>query len=78
MHFPSDQLALPVIERRAEIPAGAVFAHAGRSLIVRRVCGTDAAAPVIAEELSAVGKALAGQLALWSANSVLRCMAVRT
>ena len=72
-----DLIAPPVIERRAEVPAGAVFTFAGRSLIVRSVHGPDAAAPVITEELSAVGRALAGQLALWSADGVLRAMAGR-
>lgn len=70
-----DLIAPPVLERSAEVPAGAVFVHAGRPLIVRSVHGSDAAAPVIAEELTAVGQALPGQLALWSADGVLRAMA---
>ena len=69
-----DLIAPPVIERSAHVPAGAVIAYAGRPLIVRSVHGTDAAAPVILEELSPVGQALAGQLSLWSADGVLRAM----
>lgn len=65
--------AEPVLERTAEIPAGAVIEHGGRPLIVRRV-GSDPAAPVILEELATFGTTLAGQLALWSADGVLRAM----
>lgn len=74
MPFQLDLIAPPVIERRAEIPEGAFVEHAGRALIVRSVHGTDPAAPVILEELSAVGQALAGQLSLWAADGVLRAM----
>ena len=63
-----------VIERRAEIPCGAVFSHGGRSLRVTRTYGTDAAAPVIVEELAAFGSTLKGQFALWSNDAVSRCI----
>lgn len=69
------RLAQPVLTRRAEIPAGAVFVHAGRPLKVVRVHGIDAAAPVIVEELASFGQAvLAGQYALWSVAGVAACM----
>ncbi|WP_315705038.1 MULTISPECIES: hypothetical protein [unclassified Bradyrhizobium] len=65
----------PVIERRAEIPAGAVFQSGGRFLKVYRVFGTDAAAPVIVEELQTFGSALKGQFGLWSQDAVSRALA---
>jgi hypothetical protein len=65
----------PTIERRAEIPAGMVFNYAGRPLLVVKSYGTDAAAPVIVEELASFGpRTLRGQLAIWSADSVSRAM----
>ena len=67
-------LFIPVITRRAEIPGGAVFMHGGRALRVFRVYGTDAAAPVIVEELTDA-VTIKGQLALWSAGAVTRALA---
>jgi hypothetical protein len=67
--------APPVVERRAEIPAGAVFSSGGRFLKVYRVFGTDAAAPVIVEELQAFGSTLKGQFGLWSQEAVARALA---
>lgn len=60
----------PVVERRAEIPRDAVFSHGGRFLKVYRVFGTDAAAPVIVEELQAFGSTLKG----WSQDAVARAL----
>ena len=65
----------PVLVRAAAIPAGLVFAYAGRFLRVTRVYGTDAAAPVIVEELAPIGHAFAGQYGLWSADAVMRAAA---
>lgn len=62
-----DIFAPPVVERRAEIPRDAVFSHGGRFLKVYRVFGSDAAAPVIVEELK-------GQFGLWSQDAVARCL----
>lgn len=64
----------PVLVRAAEIAADTVFMHAGRPLRVVKVTGTDPAAPVILEELVPWGDCLAGQLALWSADGVLRAI----
>ena len=65
----------PTIERRAELPAGTVFGYGGRSLKVVEVHGTDAAAPVIVEELSDFGSStLKGQLGLWSLDGVTRAL----
>lgn len=64
----------PVVERRAEIPRDAVFSHGGRFLKVYRVFGTDAAAPVIVEELQAFGSTLKGQFGLWSQDAVARAL----
>jgi hypothetical protein len=64
-----------VIERRAEIPAGAVFQSGGRFLKVYKVHGADAAAPVIVEELQSFGTTLKGQLGLWSQDAVERALA---
>jgi len=68
----------PVIERRAEVPAGAVFLYAGRPLRIIKAMGTDPAAPVIVEELASFGKSLKGQFAIWSADAVSRVMMQRT
>ncbi|WP_316172125.1 MULTISPECIES: hypothetical protein [unclassified Bradyrhizobium] len=65
----------PAIERRAEIPAGAVFQSGGRFLKVHRVFGTDAAAPVIVEELQNFGSTIKGQFGLWSQDTVSRALA---
>lgn len=66
----------PVIERRAEIPAGAVFQSGGRFLKIYRVFGdvSDKAAPVIVEELQSFGASLKGQFGLWSQDAVARAM----
>ncbi len=72
-----DFFAPPVIERRAEIPAGAVFQHSGRFLKVYRVFGTDARAPVIVEELQSFGSTLKGQFGLWSQDAVTRALSRR-
>lgn len=63
------------IERRAEIPAGAVFTYAGRPLRVRRVWGSMAGDVVIVEELAAFGNSLAGQYGIWSVEAVSRALA---
>lgn len=64
----------PVIERRAQIPSGAVFQFGGRFLKVYRVFGdmSDKASPVIVEELTAFGSTLKGQFGLWSQDAVAR------
>jgi hypothetical protein len=67
-------LFTPRAERRAEIPRGVVFQSGGRFLRVYRVTGTDAAAPVIVEELQAFGSSLAGQYGLWSQDAVARAL----
>lgn len=72
-----DMFAPPVIERRAEVPAGAVFQSGGRFLKVYRVFGADASAPVIVEELQAFGTTLKGQYGLWSQDAVSRALARR-
>lgn len=64
----------PTITRQAEIPAGCVFTYGGRALRVSRVSGTDAAAPVVVEELTNA-VALKGQFAIWSADGVSRALA---
>lgn len=76
MTIPYQFLLLPpTIERRAEIPAGTVFGYGGRPLKVVKAHGTDAAAPVIVEELSGFGEStLKGQLGLWSNDGVQRVM----
>jgi hypothetical protein len=72
-----DLFTRPVFERRAEIPAGCVFLFGGRPLSVVRVYGTDAAAPVIVEELT--GRyTLKGQLAIWSVDGVSRALRGRS
>jgi len=45
-------IAPPVIERHAEVHAGTVFEFANRPLLVVKSYGSDAAAPVICEEMS--------------------------
>jgi hypothetical protein len=62
------------ISRPAGLPADTVFWFWGRPLRVVSTKGTDAAAPVIVEELSAVGDALAGQFSLWSLANVRAVM----
>ena len=65
--FHADMFGPPREEREGELPAGAVFSHKGRFLLVVNAShGTDARAPVVVEELSAVGQAHKGQLGLWS------------
>lgn len=74
----TNQLSLfapPVIERRAEIPAGLVFRYAGRMLRVVKTYGTDPAAPIIVEELDTFGTTLRGQFGLWSCDGVQRAIA---
>lgn len=65
----------PVIERRAEIPRGAVFTFAGRPLQVYRVMGTLGGDVVIVEELASFGSTLKGQFGLWSVEAVSRALA---
>jgi hypothetical protein len=60
----------PALERRAEIPAGAVFKFAGRALRVFRVYGDQPSSVVIVEELTT----FKGQFALWSAEAVSRVL----
>jgi hypothetical protein len=74
-YHPHDLFSVPAIERRATIPAGAVFHFAGRPLRVYRVFGDDARAPVIVEELAGFGSTLKGQFALWSHDAVARALA---
>jgi hypothetical protein len=62
------------IVRPAGLPADTVFWFWGRPLRVVSTKGTDAAAPVIVEELTAVGDAIAGQFSLWSLASVRAVM----
>lgn len=70
------------IVRQAEVPAGAVFWYWGRARRVLKVYGSDGAAPVICEELEdgpidpKTGRPTysRGQLALWSADQVLRLL----
>lgn len=64
----------PAIRVEAEIPGGMTFLGCGRLLRVVRAYGTDAAAPVIVEELMAVGDAMPGQLGLWCVDGVRREM----
>ena len=71
--FQPDLFAQPAFERRADIPAGAVFMYGGRPLYVVKVYGSDAAAPIIVEELTNAA-VLKGQFALWSADGVIRAM----
>jgi len=52
-----------------------VFWFGGRALKVHRVTGSDAAAPVILEELVGGLDYPAGQLELWSHAAVLRALA---
>lgn len=67
-------LFTPIIERRAEIPAGAVFTFAGRPLRVYRVMGTRGGDVVIVEELMSFGTTLRGQYGLWSVEAVTRAL----
>lgn len=76
-------LATPApIVRPAEIRTGTTFVFAGRLLRVERVTGSDAAAPVIVEELmdgpimpDGAPAWYRGQFALWSADGVGRAIA---
>lgn len=72
-----DLFTPPVIERRAEIPAGAVFMYAGRALRVYRVFGSVAGDVVIVEELASFGRSLTGQYGIWSVEAVSRALAGR-
>lgn len=73
--------APPPIVRAAEVAVGTVFWYWGRPLKVLRVHGTDAAAPVILEELAAGRNGedftayAAGQLSMWSLAEVRRIIA---
>lgn len=58
------------IVRRAELHSGFTFLFAGRFLRVVKSYGTDAAAPVVVEELMAVGEALPGQFSLWALGGI--------
>lgn len=49
----------------APVRPGQVVMLCGRLVVVESVHGGDAAAPVIVEELTAVGRALVGQFGLW-------------
>lgn len=69
-----DLITPPVVERRAEIPAGTIFTFAGRALRVVRTYGTDAAAPVICEELCDGPRWLRGQYAMWGLFGVSKAM----
>jgi hypothetical protein len=70
-----DMFTPPTLERRAEIPAGAVFQSGGRFLKVYRVFGSEDDAPVIVEELQSFGTTLKGQYGLWSQDAVSRALA---
>lgn len=72
-----DLFIQPVIERRAEIPAGTIFSYGGRSLLVTKTYGTNAAAPVIVIEIAESAASLKGQYALWSVQDVQRAMMPR-
>lgn len=48
------------------------FWFCGRPLLVVRTHGTDAAAPVIVEELTDSAFAMKGQFALWSVAGVMK------
>lgn len=67
-------MARPNLRRESEIPGGMVIVWSGRPLTVVRQIGTGANAPVILEEMIAMGDALPGQLALWSVAGVLSAM----
>lgn len=71
-------VAPPVLRRQAAIASGVVFLFHGRPLRVVMATGTDPAAPVVVEELTAVGDAMPGQYALWSAAAVTQAMAALT
>lgn len=66
------------IVQQAEIPPGVVFWFWGRPLRVVFCEGTDAAAPVILEEMGegrwGANHGLAGQLSMWSLDGVRRVM----
>jgi hypothetical protein len=61
----------PAIAREAELPAGMFFNFGGRALKTLKTYGTDAAAPVIFEEITDA-VTLKGQLAIWSVDGVRR------
>lgn len=56
----------------AHCPAGAVSFLHGRPVRIVRAAGTDEAAPVIVEEMKAVGVALPGQYGIWPASEVAK------
>lgn len=62
----------PAIVRPATLEPGTMFWWQGRPLKVAKVYGTDAAAPVIVEELTGDAHLghLAGQYAIWSLDMV--------
>lgn len=66
----------PALYATAELPAGMIFVALGRPLRIVRCYGADDGAPVVLEELAAVGDAAVGQYALWSADGVRRAMQV--
>lgn len=70
-----DLFALPVMQRTATIPAGAVFHYAGRALRIHRVFGSVSGDVVIVEELASFGASLAGQYGIWSVDAVTRALA---
>lgn len=67
----------PAIVRSLQLEVGAIFHFWGRPMRIERVLGTDPAAPVIVEELEDAqnGSILAGQLSMWSADSIMRLIA---
>jgi hypothetical protein len=73
MKWQPDLFGKPVLERRASVAADAVFFFGSRPLKVVSSHGTDAAAPVIVEELTDA-KTLKGQLGLWALDGVRRRM----
>lgn len=74
--FHRDLFGPPREERRAETPAGLMFSYKGRFMtVVDASHGTDPAAPVIIEEMQAIGQAHKGQLGLWSHEAVSAAIA---
>jgi hypothetical protein len=70
-----DLFSPPVIERPSHVCRDMVFDYGGRLLRVHRAdYGTDAAAPVILEELCEFGTTLRGQLSIWSLDGVRRAL----
>lgn len=64
----------PALRVERPAPTGAVFFHRGRPLKIVKAHGTDEAAPVILEELHAIGLGLAGQYSLWALSAVREAM----